>query len=184
MSLKTTRLEIPDLLLIEPRVFSDDRGFFLETYHRQKYEDCGITAAFVQDNHSYSRKNTVRGLHYQRNHPQGKLVYVLRGEIFDIAVDIRRSSPTFGKWVSVILNSEQKKQLYVPPGFAHGFCVTSETADVLYKCTDVYHPQDEYGVLWSDPRLGIPWPTNAPLLSQKDSQYPALENIPAEHLFD
>lgn len=174
MNLKATRLEIPELLLLEPRVFSDTRGFFLETYHRQKYVDLGVDVTFVQDNHSFSKKDTLRGLHYQLKHAQAKLVYVVRGEVYDIAVDIRRGSPTFGKWVAVILSSENKRQLYVPPGFAHGFCVTSETADVLYKCSDFYSPEDECGISWSDPTLAIPWPTKSPLLSPKDSTYPTL----------
>lgn len=182
MTIKTTPLEIPDLLLIEPHVFTDDRGFFLETYHGRKYQTAGIDAVFIQDNHSFSRKETLRGLHYQLKQPQGKLVFVVHGEVYDIAVDIRRGSATFGKWVSVTLNSENKRQLYVPPGFAHGFCVISETADVIYKCTDFYHPQDEYGVLWSDPALAIPWPSVAPRLSPKDSRYPTLAEIPPARL--
>ncbi|MCA9094392.1 MAG: dTDP-4-dehydrorhamnose 3,5-epimerase [Planctomycetaceae bacterium] len=164
------RTSIPEVILITPRVFGDQRGFFQETYHREKFREGGIEAAFVQDNHSRSTKGVLRGLHYQIRQPQGKLVRVLRGEIWDVAVDLRRSSPTFGKWVGVKLDDQNYQQLYVPPGFAHGFCVTSESADVAYKCTDLYLPEAERSLLWNDPALGIEWPVESPILSVKDQQ--------------
>lgn len=177
MAVKYTDTSLPGVLIVEPVVFTDDRGFFLETYHQKKYAETGIDSTFVQDNRSHSRRGVLRGLHYQLRYPQGKLVCVMRGEIFDVAVDIRRGSPTFGKWEGVYLSSENNRQIFVPEGYAHGFCVVSETADVLYKCTDFYHPNDEFGILWSDPTIGIAWPTTAPVLSAKDSQYPKLSDI-------
>ncbi len=170
-------LEIPEVILVEPKVHGDDRGFFLETYHQRKFADGGITAAFVQDNHSYSVRGTLRGLHAQLRRPQGKLVRVILGEIFDVAVDIRPHSPTFGRWVSEVLSGENLHQLYVPPGFAHGFCVLSETAHVLYKCTELYDPEDEIVIAWNDPRIGIPWPVESPLLSPRDLAAPQLEKL-------
>ena len=175
-------LAIPGILLIEPRVFHDPRGFFMETYHRQKYAEAGMPGPFVQDNCSRSLNGVLRGLHYQLKKPQAKLVAVLRGRIFDVAVDIRRGSPTFGKWVSQVLAGEDRRQLYVPAGFAHGFCVLSEEADVLYKCTDLYHPEDDHGVLWCDPGIGIDWPLVNPVLSAKDSRLPSLSEIPPDKL--
>lgn len=175
--MKFTRAEIPDVIVVEPDVFRDARGFFLETYHAGKYREGGIPGTFVQDNHSRSSKGTLRGLHAQKTRPQGKLVRAVEGEIFDVAADIRRGSPTFGKWVGVRLSAENFKQIYVPPDFAHGFCVLSETAQVEYKCTELYHPADEYGLIWNDPDLAIEWPTAEPLLSKKDSAYPALAEI-------
>ncbi len=167
--MEVQRFEIAGPLLIQPRVFQDERGFFLETYHRLRYEQAGIGERFVQDNWSRSRRGTVRGLHYQIRRPQGKLVYVLQGEIFDVAVDLRRSSPTFGRWVGVRLDAESKRQFYVPPGFAHGFCVLSDVADVFYKCTDLYAPEHERTLLWNDPEVGIEWPLEGePILSDKD----------------
>ena len=163
-------------------VFEDDRGFFLETYHAQKYKEIGLTQVFVQDNHSHSRRGTLRGLHYQLNHPQGKLVYVITGEIFDVAVDIRRGSPTFGQWTGTLLSERNKRQLFIPAGFAHGLCVLSETADVMYKCTDLYAPGDEYGILWSDPTIDIVWPMENPILSEKDAKNPTLKDVPEECL--
>lgn len=166
-------LEIPDLILIEPRVFADQRGFFLESYHRQRFVAAGLPADFVQDNHSGSRRGTLRGLHYQIRQPQGKLVRVVVGEAFDVAVDLRRSSPTFGRWAGVQLSAEKKNQLWVPPGFAHGFCVLSEWAEVLYKTTDYYAPEWERSLLWNDPSIGIRWPLPLGLdlmLSEKDSR--------------
>lgn len=142
----------------------------------------GFHEVFVQDNHSHSERGTLRGLHYQLKHAQAKLVYVVRGEIFDIAVDIRQGSPTFGEWTGSILSEENKCQHFIPEGFAHGFCVLSETADVLYKCTDLYAPGDEYGIIWSDPTIAIDWPTDNPILSEKDSCYPELKDIPEELL--
>lgn len=180
MTLKCTEKSIPGVLLIEPMVFEDDRGFFLETYHEKKYPEAGIDKPFVQDNHSHSCRGTLRGLHYQLKHPQGKLVYVIRGEVFDVAVDIRRGSSTFGQWTGTILSEKNKHQLFIPEGFAHGLCVISETADVLYKCTDLYAPGDEYGILWSDPVIGIDWPVENPVLSEKDAESPRLMDVPEE----
>jgi dTDP-4-dehydrorhamnose 3,5-epimerase len=159
---------IPDVLILEPKVFGDHRGFFLETWRREVFAQAGIPD-FVQDNHSKSSRGVLRGLHYQIQQPQGKLLRVVQGEIFDVAVDLRRSSPTFGKWVGEILNTDNKRALYVPPGFAHGFYVMSDTAEVTYKCTTYYAPQHERSLLWSDPAIGIAWPQGAaPLLSEKD----------------
>jgi dTDP-4-dehydrorhamnose 3,5-epimerase len=169
--MKFIKLEIPDLILIEPKIIADERGFFLETYQKHRFMGAGILDEFVQDNHSSSGKNVLRGLHYQIRQPQGKLVRVIAGEIFDVAVDIRRSSPTFGNWVGVILSSENKKQLWVPPGFAHGFYVTSGYAEILYKVSDYYAPQWERTILWNDPEIDIHWPLKSgtsPVLSQKD----------------
>ncbi|MGB7444907.1 MAG: dTDP-4-dehydrorhamnose 3,5-epimerase [Coleofasciculaceae cyanobacterium] len=162
--------EIPDILIIEPHVFGDERGFLLESYNKKAFtEKAGITADFVQDNHSRSLQNVLRGLHYQIQQPQGKLVRVVLGEVFDVAVDIRKSSPTFGQWVSCILSAENKKQLWIPPGFAHGFLVLSEAAEFCYKTTDYYAPQHERTIQWNDPDLAIDWPlTNEPILSKKD----------------
>lgn len=160
---------IPGLLLIQPKVFRDPRGFFTETFHRQRYRDAGIAADFVQDNFSRSAKGTLRGLHYQIRQPQGKLVQVLRGRIFDAVVDLRRSSPAFGRWLGFELNEENCQQVYVPPGCAHGFCVLSDSVDFTYKCTDLYAPEHERTLLWNDPALGIEWPlTDEPTLSAKD----------------
>lgn len=161
--------DLPGVIVVEPRVFRDDRGFFLETYRADRYREGGIDATFVQDNHSRSARGTLRGLHAQWEHPQGKLLRVIEGEIFDVAVDIRRGSPTFGKWVGVTLSAENFRQIYVPVGFAHGFCVTSDVAQVEYKCTDIYDPEHEIRVLWSDPEIGIEWPIADPLLSPKDA---------------
>ena len=150
----------------------------METYHQQKYQKTGIDQAFVQDNHSHSNQGVLRGLHYQLKHPQGKLIYAVTGTIFDVAVDIRRGSPTFGQWTGAELSADNKRQIYVPQGFAHGFVVLSQSADVIYKCTDVYAPGDEYGILWSDPEIGINWPVKNPILSQKDLENPTLNQIP------
>jgi len=168
---------LPEVILIEPEVHRDKRGFFLETYHASKYQAAGIPGIFVQDNQSRSVRGTVRGLHAQRHRPQGKLVRVLQGEIFDVAVDLRKGSPTFRRWVGEILSGENFRQLYVPPGFAHGFCVLSETADVAYKCTELYEPTDEFGVLWNDPDIGIAWPVREPILSEKDRTAPPLAEL-------
>lgn len=178
MALTFIETEISEVRIIEPVVFNDNRGYFLETYHYDKYAEKGLEVSFVQDNHSHSIKGTLRGLHYQLKHAQGKLLYAVKGEIFDVAVDIRKGSPTFGKWVSAVLSGENKRQLYVPPGFAHGFCVLSEEADVTYKCTDFYAPDDEYGIIWDDPEIGIDWPLTNPNLSDKDSNFNKLTNIP------
>lgn len=168
--MKFVPTDLPEVIVVEPDVFRDPRGFFLETYHAQKYRDGGITPTFVQDNHSRSVLGTLRGLHAQRNHPQGKLVRVLQGEIFDVAVDVRRGSPTFGRWVAVTLSAENFRQCYIPVGFVHGFCVTSEIAEVEYKVTDLYDPSGEITVIWNDPALGIPWPIAEPVLSAKDAR--------------
>ena len=164
---------IPEVLSIEPRVFQDDRGFFLETYQAQKYAAAGIAQPMVQDNHSGSRQGVLRGLHYQIHNPQGKLVRVVAGEIFDVAVDLRRSSPTFGQWVGITLSAKNHRQLWVPAGFAHGFYTVSEWAEIVYKVTDYYDPKSERTVMWNDPQIGIRWPLRdgvPPLLSPKDSQ--------------
>ena len=161
---------IPDVLVVEPRVFGDQRGFFFESWNRSALREAGIDADFVQDNHSRSARGVLRGLHYQIRHPQGKLVRVVAGEVFDVAVDLRRGSPTFGRHVAITLSAENRKMLWVPPGFAHGFCVTSESADFLYKTTDYWHPEHERTLLWSDPALGIAWPVDgAPLVAAKDA---------------
>lgn len=160
--------ELPGVIVVEPKVFADERGFFMETFHQPRFAEAGIALPFVQDNHSRSRRGVLRGLHYQLEHPQGKLVRVVLGEIFDVAVDARRSSPTFGKWVGVTLSEANRRQLYIPPGYAHGFCVVSETADVLYKTTDVYHPKDERTIFWNDPAIGISWPVQDPIISARD----------------
>jgi dTDP-4-dehydrorhamnose 3,5-epimerase len=167
--------ELPGVLIVEPDVHRDARGFFLETFHERKYREGGIEAAFVQDNHSRSTRGTLRGLHAQRTRPQGKLIRVIEGEIFDVAVDIRRGSPAFRRWVGVTLSSENFRQCWVPPGFAHGFCVTSDVAEVEYKCTDFYDKADEIGVLWSS--AGIDWPVKDPLLSAKDAALPRIDQL-------
>lgn len=160
--------EIPDVLLIKPRVFRDSRGHFLELFQSQRYQDLGIDATFVQDNLSRSSRGVLRGLHYQLTYPQGKLVSVVQGAVFDVAVDLRQDSPTFGKWVGELLSDENNYQLYVPPGFAHGFCVVSETADFVYKCTEYYHPEDEHVLSCFEPELAIPWPLENLILSERD----------------
>lgn len=182
MSVTFTDNDLPGVIIAEPEVFSDPRGFFLETYHRQKYARGGICPVFVQDNHSHSRQNVVRGLHYQLAAPQAKLVYVVSGEIFDVAVDVRRGSPTFGRWAAARLSGENRRQMFIPEGFAHGFCVLSRSADVIYKCSNLYDPQDDYGLLWNDPRIGIRWPVKNPLLSDKDRANPCLDDIAENRL--
>lgn len=167
--MKILPMTLPGVLIIEPDVYRDERGWFLETYHCDKYEEAGLSFSFVQDNCSSSVRKTLRGLHAQLLRPQGKLVRVSRGEIFDVAVDIRRGSPTFAVWEGVILSAENFKQLYIPPGYAHGFCVLSDIAEVEYKCTDVYTPGDELTIAWNDPQIGIQWPHDSPILSPKDA---------------
>ncbi len=162
--------DLPGVVVIEPKVFEDDRGFFMESFHRPKFAAAGIDVEFVQDNHSRSRRDVLRGLHYQLQNPQGKLVRVIRGEIYDVVVDLRRSGPTFGRWYGCQLNERNRRQMYVAPGFAHGFCVTSESAEVIYKCTAVYRPDDEHTLLWNDPALAITWPVANPIISPKDEQ--------------
>jgi dTDP-4-dehydrorhamnose 3,5-epimerase len=164
------KTDLPGVIIVEPQVFGDERGFFMETYHQPRFAAAGIDLPFVQDNHSRSRRGVLRGLHYQLRHAQGKLVRVVQGEIFDVAVDARRSSPTFGRWFGTILSDTNRRQLYVPPGFAHGFCVASDSADVLYKTTDVYHPEEERSVLWNDPAIGITWPVTDPIVSARDAE--------------
>lgn len=180
--MKLLETTIPDILLIETDVYRDGRGFFQETYHVQKYEALGISGRFVQDNHSKSVAGTLRGLHFQHPHGQGKLVRVTQGEVYDVAVDIRVGSPTFGKWFGTILSAENMRQIFIPAGFAHGYCVLRETAEFQYKCTDFYAPDCEQGILWNDPQLSIEWPITKPLLSAKDSAYPRLTQISAEKL--
>lgn len=169
--------ELPEVIVVEPDVFRDDRGFFLETYHAQKYADAGILGPFVQDNQSRSVRGTLRGMHAQDRRPQGKLIRVLQGEIFDVAVDIRRGSPTFRRWVSVILSADNFRQCYIPPGFAHGFVVTSNHAEVEYKCTDLYDPAGELRILWNDAEIGIRWPISQPLVSPKDAAGQRLADV-------
>ncbi len=174
-----TPLEIPDVILIEPTVFADERGFFLENYHKGQFSEAGISFDFVQDNHSKSKQGVLRGLHYQIRQAQGKLVRVIAGEIYDVAVDIRKSSVTFGKWIGAFISAEKKNQIWIPPGFAHGFYVVSEWAEVLYKTTDYYAPQWERTILWNDPALGITWPiqdTIPLMLSEKDDAGRALSD--------
>jgi dTDP-4-dehydrorhamnose 3,5-epimerase len=167
---------LPEVIIIEPDVFDDKRGFFMEMYHQQKFEQAGIKDAFVQDNRSLSKKGILRGLHYQIGRPQGKLVWALKGEVFDVAVDIRRNSPTFGQWTSYTLTDKNKTGLYIPPDYAHGFCVLSEEAEFYYKCTDFYSPEHERCIRWDDPQLAIDWPTKEPILSEKDRRAPLLRD--------
>lgn len=173
---------LPGVVIVEPKVFPDARGFFVETYNKDRYVACGIDADFVQDNLSFSARGVLRGLHYQKPYAQGKLVYVLQGEVWDVAVDMRQGSPQFGQWTAVTLSSNNKRQFYIPSGFAHGFCVLSETALFTYKCTDLYHPECDAGVRWDDPEIGIKWPLAEPILSQKDEQLPFLRDIPVGRL--
>ena len=166
--------DLPGVVLVDPDVHRDDRGFFLEAYHAEKYRAGGIDGPFVQDSHSRSIGGTLRGLHLQRRHPQGKLIRVIEGEIFDVAVDVRRGSPSFGRWMGVTLSAENFVQCYIPPGFAHGFCVISPVAQVEYKCTDLYDPSSELGIAWNDPAIGIAWPVERPRLSARDQNHPTL----------
>ncbi|MBW2067094.1 MAG: dTDP-4-dehydrorhamnose 3,5-epimerase [Deltaproteobacteria bacterium] len=168
--------ELPDVLIIEPVIFEDQRGFFTEMYHREKFFQAGIRESFVQDNLSRSRKGTIRGLHYQVIRPQAKIVWVLSGEVFDVAVDLRRSSPTFGKWTGTVLSDKNRKGLYIPPKFAHGFCVLSDEAYFYYKCSDFYSPSHERCIRWNDPDLAIEWPIQDPMLSEKDANAPLLKD--------
>jgi dTDP-4-dehydrorhamnose 3,5-epimerase len=180
--MNVTSTQIEGVILLEPKVFGDHRGFFLETYQKRRYADMGIDVAFVQDNISFSVYCTLRGLHYQHPHGQAKLVQCLQGEIFDVAVDIRRGSPTFGQWTGAILSSENRRQLYVPDGFAHGFCVLSETALFMYKCSDYYEPRAEGGICWNDPEVGIEWPVQSPILSERDQTFQGLSQIDPRRL--
>jgi len=176
--MNVVKTKLNDCVIIEPNVFGDDRGFFLETFQAERYAVlAGITLAFVQDNHSRSSKGVLRGLHFQKTKPQGKLVRVVRGEVYDVAVDMRKDSSTYGQWEGVFLSEENKTQLWVPPGFAHGFVVLSDTADFEYKCTDYYDPSDEGSILWNDPDLDIPWPIDNPILSNKDASADVLVDL-------
>ena len=171
---------LPGVLVIEPRVFRDERGFFLESYNAERFGAAGLELRFQQDNHSRSAGGVVRGLHYQTRRPQGKLVSVVRGAAFDVAVDIRRGSATFGRWFGIVLSDAEPRSLWIPPGFAHGFCALSETVDITYKCTDVYVAEYDRGVLWSDPQIGLEWPVTTPLLSDKDRALPRLSEAGAD----
>jgi len=180
--MKIIDTSLPGVKIVEPDVFTDRRGFFFESYNKEKIAELGITCDFVQDNHSKSSKGILRGFHYQVKHPQAKLLRVISGEVLDAAVDIRIGSPTFGKWHSEKLTAENKKQLFIPRGFAHGFLVLSETAEVLYKCDELYRKEDEYGIAWNDPDIGIEWKVEKPVLSDKDMKNPFLSKIPPENL--
>jgi dTDP-4-dehydrorhamnose 3,5-epimerase len=177
------RCPLEGLLIIKPKVFGDARGYFLETWNRKRYQEAGLDADFVQDNVSFSRRGILRGLHLQNPNPQGKLLQVLQGEVFDVAVDIRRSSPTFGQWHGLVLSGDNKRQFYIPPGLAHGFAVLGETALFQYKCTELYSPKDETVLRWDDPDLGIEWPVKEPLLSERDAKGLRLRELPPERLF-
>jgi dTDP-4-dehydrorhamnose 3,5-epimerase len=179
---KVTPTALPDVLLVEPKVFGDARGYFFESYSVQRYAEAGIAATFVQDNVSLSQRGVLRGLHFQHPYGQGKLAGVLKGEVFDVAVDVRRGSPTFGRWVGECLSSDNKRQLYVPPGFAHGFLVMSDEALFAYKCTEYYHPETERSIRWDDARIGIEWPIDGPVLSMKDDVAMTLDAMPDELL--
>lgn len=176
--MKIIATALPEVKIIEPKIFADPRGYFFESHHQTRYQELLGIEKFVQDNLSRSVAGVLRGLHYQLNFPQGKLVTVIRGAVFDVAVDIRHNSKNFGQWVGVVLNDQNHQQLYIPPGFAHGFCVLSETVDFHYKCTDYYHPEDEQGIIWNDQQIAIKWPiTGEPVLSAKDLHYSQLKNI-------
>ena len=183
--MKVIETVLPGVMIIEPQVFGDARGFFLETFHKQRYEEAGIPGEemeFVQDNHSRSRKGVLRGLHFQLENPQGKLVSAGTGAVFDVAADVNPDSPTFGQWVGIELSEQNHRQLWIPPGYAHGFCVLSDVADFQYKCTALYHPESDGGVAWDDPDLDIKWPIESPLLSEKDRALPKLSEAKREQL--
>jgi dTDP-4-dehydrorhamnose 3,5-epimerase len=182
--MKKIETDIPGVFILEPKMCGDERGFFMETYQKKNFSELGIKTEFVQDNHSKSTQGVLRGLHYQLRNSQAKLVRVLHGEVYDVAVDIRRGSPTFGKWTSVVLSGENKRQFFVPQGFAHGFYVLSETAEFEYKCSDYYEPSEERGILWSDAGLNIDWPLldSNPTLSEKDRKYTSLSSLPEDDL--
>lgn len=177
--MKCHETKLDGVLIIEPAVFEDPRGFFYESFHRDKFANMGIDLPFVQDNHSHSTKGTIRGLHFQEPHAQGKLVRAVQGEIFDVAVDIRRGSPNFGQWTGLVLSADNRLQLWVPPGFAHGLCALSDTVDVIYKCTDVYTPDAEHSISWNDPDIAIAWPLTDPILSGKDGAAAMLRDCQA-----
>lgn len=181
--MKLVETPLPGVLLVKPDVFGDERGFFMETWNLRRYQDAGFPdVGFVQDNHSRSCKGVLRGLHFQQRHPQGKLVQVTTGVVFDVAVDIRVGSPTFGQWYGTVLDETNHHQLWMSPGFAHGFCVLSEVADLTYKCTDFYDPEDDCGIVWSDPDIGIEWPLEMPCLSKKDQGLPRFRDISQDKL--
>jgi dTDP-4-dehydrorhamnose 3,5-epimerase len=182
--LQKLNTSLPGVWELQPKVFRDARGFFLETYHRQKFSELGIPDVFVQDNHSCSTKGTLRGLHYQLRHTQAKLCRVVQGEVLDVAVDVRIGSPNFGKWTSVLLSAERQNLIFIPRGFAHGFVALSDTVQFLYKCSDVYDPTSEYGIIWNDPDLAIAWGVANPLVSEKDAKYSTLAAMPREFLPD
>ena len=183
MPFEFKKTKINGVIIIIPKVFTDDRGFFMETYKKNDFFDAGITTEFVQDNHSHSKKNVLRGLHFQREpYPQAKLVRCIRGKIYDVAVDLRESSPTFGKYVGVELSDENNFQLYIPRGFAHGFLVLSESADVLYKVDNIYSPENESGMIWNDPTVNINWPIKNPILSEKDKKWPTLSELKSKNM--
>ena len=180
---KFMETSIEGVYVVEPTVFGDERGYFMETYHEKEFKEAGIDAAFVQDNQSRSKRGVLRGLHFQRTKPQGKLVRVIRGEVFDVAVDLRRDSATYGKWEGVTLSEDNKKQFYIPEGFAHGFLVLSDEAEFTYKCTEFYHADDEGGILWNDPEIGVEWPLEGVdeiILSEKDEKWKTLKESPIE----
>jgi dTDP-4-dehydrorhamnose 3,5-epimerase len=180
--MKINKIELEGVFIIEPDVFADARGFFMETYHQNRYREMGIDVTFVQDNLSFSRQGTLRGLHFQYPRAQAKLVQVIQGKVLDVIVDIRRGSPTFGRWAGIRLSDQNQKQLFVPENFAHGYCVLSDTAIFTYKCSEFYSPEFEKGICWSDPDIGIEWPIKDPVLSDKDSRYPVLKHIPDDAL--
>ena len=180
--MKFIETSLSEVIVLEPVLHLDGRGFFLETYREDTLQQAGISAHFVQENQSRSTRRVLRGLHYQLIQPQGKLVRVARGSVFDVVVDVRSGSPTFGQWYGTILDEENMRMVYIPPGFAHGFVVLSDIADVIYKCTDYYHPQSEQGILWNDPDINIQWPITDVLLSEKDSNNPSLKDQPAVYL--
>lgn len=180
--MKTIPTSIEEILIVEPDVYKDHRGFFMETYHQKRYQEAGVNRIFIQDNLSFSRKGTLRGLHYQIKNPQAKLVQVISGEIYDVAVDIRHGSAGLGQWVGVRLSDQNNRQLFIPEGFAHGFCVLSDTALFSYKCSKLYASEDESGILWSDPGLKIDWPIMSPTISEKDSRYPVLSEVEIDQL--
>lgn len=182
--MKVSETALHGLLLIEVDLFEDERGFFMESWQKERYRELGIVEEFVQDNLSYSQYGVLRGLHYQHPYGQGKLVYVIEGEVYDVAVDIRQGSPTFGKYEGFYLSAENKRQLYIPPGFAHGFCVTSETVLFAYKCTDYYNQEAEKGLIWNDHDIGIKWPIEKPILSRKDLELPGIKEIKITDLPD
>lgn len=178
MPFEFKKLEIPEVILIEPKVFKDERGFFMETFKKSEFIKNGINENFIQENFSHSKKGILRGLHFQKNpKAQGKLVKVIKGEVFDVAIDVRKDSPTYGKWVGATLSEENNKMLYIPTGFAHGFCVLSEEVDFLYKATEEYSPETESGIVWNDPEINIKWPIENPIINERDAKFPKFKDI-------